>query len=110
MATKIRIIKRIIKITVATVVLVALVFLGFFVKYNYTFENANMEKWLGLSESQRIATINRVIPNPDNRELLVQCVTKIAELPDSDKMDIRDAISICYNGIKANSESQNDEK
>ena len=91
-------------------VLIALVFLGFFVKYNHTFENANMGKWLTLSESQRVATINRVVSNPSDQELLLQCVTKIAELPDSDKMDIRDAISICYNGIMANSESQNDEK
>ena len=107
--TKIQIIKRCAKITIAIGVLAILVFLGFFVKYNYTFENADMTKWLKMSESQRISTLNRVVPNYENQELLIQCVTKIAQLPDSDKMDIRDAIALCYNGIKA-TDNKFDEK
>lgn len=101
--TRIRIVKRALKITIALGVLTVLVFLGFFVKYNHTFENSNMTKWLDLSEKQRVATLQRVVPEYENQELLMQCVTKIAHLPDSDKMDIRDAISLCYNGIKTNS-------
>ncbi len=101
--TRIRIVKRALKITIALGVLTVLVFLGFFVKYNHTFENSNMTKWLDLSEKQRVATLQRVVPEYENQELLMQCVTKIAHLPDSDKMDIRAAISLCYNGIKTNS-------
>lgn len=107
--TKLRIIKRLIKITIAICVLIALVFLGFFVKYNYTFENSDMSKWLTLSENQRFSTLRRVIPDHDiDQNLLIQCVTKIAELPDSDKMDIRDAIALCYSGIKTNTNTNNE--
>lgn len=113
--TKIQKLKRVVKISVATCVLILLIVLGFFVKYNYTFENSNMKKWLSLSESQQIQTVNRIIPefkNLDVQELLIQCITKIAMLPDSENMDIRDATSICYNGIKINSDtdSEKDEK
>ena len=101
--TKIKFIKRIMKITIACSVVVVLIVLGFFVKNGYnTFENSGMEKWLSLTESQRIATLRRVVPNCDDNELLLKCVTRVAQLPDSDKMDIRDAIVICYNGIKLN--------
>lgn len=94
--------------TVAIGILVVLAILGFFVKHNRTFENANMSKWLVLSESQRISTVRRIIPDHSNQELLLQCVMKIAQLPDADKMDIRDAIAICDSGIKAN--IKNDKK
>ena len=107
--TKIQIIKRIIKIGIAIGVLIVLILLGFFVKYNHTFEKSDMTKWLVLSEKQRIATIHRVEPNPDDIDLLIKCVTKIAQLPDSDKMDIRDAIAICYSGMKTNSENDKQE-
>ena len=114
--TKIQKLKRVVKISLAVCVLVLLIVLGFFVKHNYTFENASMKKWLSLSESQQTQTIGRVIPefkNMENQELLIQCITKIAMLPDSENMDIRDAASLCYNGIKINSDiddSGKDEK
>ena len=112
--TKIQRLKRFVKISVACCVLILLVVLGFFVKHIYTFENSNMKKWLSLSEQQQILTVKRVISDFDaleNSDLLIQCITKIALLPDSERMDIRDAASLCYNGIKINSnENSDDEK
>ena len=106
MAKKIKIIKRIVKISVATAVCVVLITLGFFVKHNYTFENSNMLKWLELTKQQQIDTLNRVVSDYESPELLLQCVTKIAQIPDSEKMEIRDAIVICYNGIKINQDEK----
>jgi len=100
--TKIRLIKRILKITIASCVLLLLIILGFFVNHTYTFENSNMKKWLELSEEQQIKTVKRIVPNLKDEALLIQCVTKIAQLPDSEKMDIRDAVALCYNGIRIN--------
>lgn len=100
--SKIKRIKRIFKISIAFGFALLLIILGFFVKHNYTFENSNMKKWLTLSEQQQISTLKRVISNLDNQELLIQCVTKIAMLPDSEEMDIGDAAVLCYNGIKIN--------
>lgn len=100
--TKIRLIKRILKISIAGIVIILLIFLGFFVQYNYTFENSNMKKWLVLSEQQREKTLYKIVPDTADKDLLIQCVTKIANLPDSEKMDIRDGVVLCYNGIKIN--------
>lgn len=107
--SKIRLIKRIIKVCVAMLILVLLILLGFFVKHTHTFEGANMKKWLELSVSQQTQTVKRIIPQFDDDALLLQCITKIAELPDSEKMNIRDAAVLCYNGIKIN-ETETDEK
>lgn len=106
--TKIQKIKRLLKIGIATGILVLLFVLGLFVKINYTFENSNMKKWLGLSDTQRINTVRRVVANADDMDLLLNCVTKIANLPDSENMNIRDAVSLCYNGMKINAEKSSE--
>ena len=103
---KIKIIKRVIKVSLALGVVVVLIILGFFVKHHYTFENSNMSKWPELTLQQQTETLNRVVPAHEDSELLLQCVSKIAQIPDSEKMDIRDAIVICYNGIKINQDEK----
>ena len=106
--TKIQQIKLFIKISIIVCVLVIFVVLGFFVRPIKTFEKSHMKKWLTLSEQEKITTIQRIVPNAEQQDLLINCVTKIAELPDSNKMIIHDVAVLCYNGIKLN--SQSDEK
>lgn len=106
--SKLQKIKRIIKISLAGFVLIVLIVLGFFVKPTYTFENSSLAKWTSLSESQQVATVKRIISKSTDQDLLLECVTKIAELPDSAKMNIRDAIVLCYNGIKLNTTEDNE--
>jgi hypothetical protein len=79
-----------------------LIVLGIFVRPVRTFENSHLPRWLELTDSQRVATLRKVIHNSDNDELMIQCVSKIASLPNSNEMVIRYAISFCYNGIKLN--------
>lgn len=100
--TRTRKIKRFIKVSVALAIIVLAVILGFFVKHSHTFENNNMQKWLEITDTQRITTLEKIVKEPENQDLIVSCVTKIAQLPDSNEMIIRDAISLCYNGIKLN--------
>jgi len=107
-STKIQKIKLFIKISIVVFVLSVFVVLGFFVKPIRTFENSNMKKWLTLPEQEQLITVQRVVHNTDDYELLINCVTKIAELPNSNDMIIHDAIVLCYNGIKQNQNS--DEK
>ena len=117
--TKFQKIKRFIKISVASGLLVLFVFLGFFVKYKHSFENSNMGKWGVLSDVQRIETLQKIIPNIENQDLLLACMNKIASLPESSNMIIQSAASLCHNGIKLNSvsdpesqksENQNDKR
>ena len=104
--SKIQGLKRIIKISIAMLIIAVLVILGLFVKNARTFENSSMDRWLVLSESQQIDAVYKVAPEfDDDMGLLLNCVTKIARIPDSGSMNIRDAISLCYNGMKINSET-----
>jgi len=109
--TKIQKIKLFIKASIIIAVLFVFVVLGIFVRPSSSnFENSHMKKWLVLNKQQRIFTLNRVVNDADDQELLLQCVDKIAGLPDSDDMLIRDAISICYNGIKINIQKTNSDE
>lgn len=104
--TKLQKIKLFIKISIVFVVCCTFVVLGFFVKPIRTFENSNMKKWTMLSEQDKITTIQRIVPNAENQDLLIDCVTKISNLPNSNEMIIRDATVLCYNGIKFNAASE----
>ena len=97
---KIQTLKLFIKISIVCCVLVIFILFGFFIKPVRTFENANMKKWLTLSEQDKILTIQRVVPNAENQDLLIDCITKISNLANSNEMIIRDATVLCYNGIK----------
>ena len=100
--TRFQKIKLFIKIAIVCVVCMIFVVFGFFVKPIRTFENSNMKKWLVLAEQDRIMTIQRIIPNAEDQDLLIECITKISGLPNSNEMLIRDAAVLCYNGIKFN--------
>lgn len=107
--TKIQQIKRVIKIAVASGLILLFVVLGFFVQYtNRTYENINMKKWKKLTDSQKITTLNYVIKNNPDSELMLGCMNKISTLPDANEMMVRDAAVLCYNGIKLNTKSDDE--
>ena len=103
-------IKLFIKVFIVTVIIILLVVLGFFVNHTYNYENGNMKKWLTLTEQQKIDTMNSIVGMSENQELLISCVDKIAQLEESEKMNIKSATAICYNGIKLNSTEITDDK
>ena len=104
-------IKLFIKASIIIGVLAIFIILGVFIRPTTTYENAHIKKWLVLSDPQRVATIERVIKDSDNQELLLKCVDKIANLPGPGEMLIRDAATICYGGIQMNAQNaQPDEK
>lgn len=112
--TKLQKIKLFIKILIVLVVCCIFIVFGFFVKPIRTFENSNMKRWATLAEQDRIMTIQRIVPNAENQDLLLDCVTKISSLPNSNEMLVRDATVLCYNGINFNKAvaeetSENDE-
>ena len=83
--------------------------LGIFIRPTTTFENARMGKWSKLSDAQRVSTIERVVKDFDGNELLLKCVDKIANLPNSNEMLIHDAIVLCNGGIQMNLQTPDEE-
>jgi len=103
--TKFQKIKKFIKISVASGLIILFIFLGFFIKHKRSFENSNMGKWIALTDLQRIETLQKIIPNIEDQDLLLACMNKIATLPESSNMIIQSAASLCHAGIKLNSAS-----
>jgi len=102
--SKIQQIKMFIKISIIVIVFGVFIVLGLFVRPTPTFENSNIKKWLTLSDNQKITTLNRVLKDDLDQELMILCINKIATLSSgSGEMQIRDAAALCYNGIKLNS-------
>ncbi len=101
-------IKLLIKASIIIGVLFVFIVLGLFVRPNRTFENVNMKKWLNLTSEQRALTIEHIIKDVQDKELLIKCLDKIAELPNSNEMLIKDATVICYSGIQMNASKDED--
>lgn len=110
MSKKIKEIKKILKICIVLCILFILVVFGFFIKHTHSFENYKMSKWLELSPQQQIYTLNKIVTESENTDLIIACLTKIANLPDSDEMIIRDAAALCYNGIKLSKQDDNNKQ
>ena len=93
--TRFQQIKLFIKISIAVCVLAIFVVIGIFMRPTRTFENAPLNKWLLLNEQQRISTIQRVVHNPIDSDILIKCVDKIAALQKSNEMQTQYAIVFC---------------
>ncbi len=93
-------IKKYFKIFVGAAVLVLVMVVFFLALKSNNLESGNLRHWRAASIEQRMATIKILVANEDNTEILVKCVDKIAEIPDSGELTVRDAASLCYTGIQ----------
>lgn len=85
-------------IGVAALILVAVVF--FFASRATDLENGNMRNWVAASHDRRVAAVKILTANEEHSDLMVECLNKIASLPDSGEMMVKDAASLCFMGIQ----------
>ncbi len=85
-------------IGVAALLLVMVVFSCTLRKGNL--ETDNLKAWRAASLDRRAAAVRMLTATDDDTELMVACVDKIATLPDSGEMAVRDAVSLCYTGAQ----------
>ena len=65
-------------------------------------ENASLRKWRAADLNRRMAAAQILSASDANLDLLVKCVDKIATLPESGDMMVRDAVTLCNMGIIMN--------
>ena len=63
-------------------------------------EGGTLKNWLAAPLDRRIAAAQILVGSDANSELITQCIDKIASLPDSGEMAIKDAASLCYTGMQ----------
>lgn len=88
--------KFIIGIAVLVIVLV------FFIQSRRTnsLESGQLADWRKATTTDKSATIKILVATDEHNELMVQCVDKMATLPGSDTIYVRDAAELCFIGIK----------
>lgn len=95
-------IKKYLKFIIGIAVLLFVVIVFFFTMQTGDLENSNLRKWRAADLSRRMAAAQILSASDENLELLVQCVDKIATLPQSGDMMVRDALTLCNMGIVMN--------
>ena len=94
--------KKVLKIVIGIAVLIFVVVVFFFAMKSSDLENGNLRQWRAADVARRTTSAQIIIASTDNLELLVQCVDKVATLPGSGEMAVRDAVSLCNTGILVN--------
>ena len=92
--------KKILLFIVGIAVILMAIFMFFHAQRANDLEGGNLKNWRSASVERRAAAVKILAAGDTDNELLVACVDKMATLPDSGEMAVRDAVSLCYTGIK----------
>lgn len=95
-----KLIKKYLKFIIGIAVLIMAVVVFLLLMQTSDLENGNLKKWRSADLDNRMAAAQILSASDENLELLVKCVDKIASLPESGEMAVRDAMSLCYTGIQ----------
>lgn len=95
-----KVIKKYLKFIIGIAVLLVVIVVFMLVMQTSDLENGDLKKWRAADLDARMAAAQIMSASDENLELLVQCVDKMATLPDSGEMAVRDAMSLCYTGIQ----------
>ena len=93
-------VKNYLKLFIGIAVLILFVVVLFFAFQAKDLENGNMSDWIAASIERRTAAVKILTGTEEHTELMVQCLDKVANLPDATEMDIRDATALCFIGIQ----------
>ncbi len=92
--------KKYFKIFIGIAALILVIVVFFFAQRSNDLEGGNLKNWRSASTERRTAAAKIITAGEENLELIVACVDKMATLPDSGEMAVRDAMSLCYTGIQ----------
>ncbi len=93
-------IKKYFKIFIGAAVLLMVLVVFFFAQRSSDLETGTLKDWRAAAMDRRVAAAQILTGADKNIDLLVACVDKMAQLPDSGEMAIRDAASLCHTGIQ----------
>ncbi len=99
---KMHVLKNHFKLVVGIAVILLTVMAFFIFMKHGDLENAELRSWISASESRKIATVKILSGGEEDVDVIVQCISKMAAMPDAGRMKIRDAASLCAVGIALN--------
>ncbi len=81
-------------------VLLLVVFIFAQLQKTTALETGTLKDWRAASIERRVAAVKILRASDDNVEILVKCVDKMATLPESSDMTVRDATELCFVGVQ----------
>ena len=93
-------IKKYLKFIIGIAALVFAVAIFFFAQRSESLEGGALKNWLSASSDQRAAAVRILTGSDEYTDAIVQCVDKIATLPESGEMAISAAASLCFSGMQ----------
>lgn len=93
-------IKKYLKLFIGIGVLILVIVVFFFAQQSSDLENGTLKNWVAASAERRATAVQILTASDAHKDLITQCVDKIASLPDSGEMAVRDAVSLCYTGVQ----------
>lgn len=86
-------------IGIAVLIMVLIVF-ACTMKTADNLETGTLKDWLKASIERRTSAARIISASDKNLDVMVACVDKIATLPESGEMTVRDAVALCYTGMQ----------
>ena len=94
-------IKKYLKFIIGIGVLLAAVFAFFTIPRDGSkLEVGTLKEWRAAETERRIAAVRVLTASDEPNEGVVACVDKMATLPDSSDMAVRDAVELCFVGYQ----------
>jgi hypothetical protein len=95
--------KKYFKFFVGVGVLLVAIFVFVQTQKTTALESGQLKDWRSASIERRNTAIKVLTASETNSDLLIKCVDKMATLPDSGDMPVRDAVELCFVGIQLKS-------
>lgn len=92
-------VKKYLKFIIGIAVLIFAIIVFLLAQRSSNLESEILRNWPSASLERRQAAVKILTASDENTDLLVQCVDKIASLPESSEMAVKDAVSLCYTGL-----------
>lgn len=92
--------KKYLKIVIGVAALVMVFLIFVLSQRSENLETSTLKKWPTASVERRTAAVKILTGSDQNVDTIVACVDKIAAMPDSGEMAVRDAASLCYTGMQ----------
>lgn len=81
-------------------VLLLVVFIFTQVQKTTALETGTLKDWRAASIERRVTAVKILRASDEKVEILVKCVDKMATLPESSDMTVRDATELCFVGVQ----------
>lgn len=88
------------KFVLGVLVLLAVVWIFTQTQKPTALETGMLKDWRAASNERKLGAIKILTASDGDLDLLMKCVDKMATLPDSGDMPVRDATELCLVGIK----------